>query len=185
MSVESSTGVVRRIRISTVPFRPDGRRHWQQLRSHTGIGQSHPSTTERNTMIKNIPRCFVCHRRRRRRTSCPVVLSWNDQSCQLRPDGRRPKRCGRHHGRRPQRPVLHLHVRPECMYRGTAEQPKLYCELFDVDVRAFALRGGNAGQRRSRERRRRRRRTVLQLRKPPHCSIRMPEGNVWHCEEYR
>lgn len=74
----------------------------------------------------------------------------------------------------------------ECMHRGTAEHPKIYCELFDVDVKAFSLRedddplhcsnreehadltGGlccNCEHRKD-------------------CTIRMSKGNVWHCEEY-
>lgn len=76
---------------------------------------------------------------------------------------------------------------PECMHRGTAVHPKVYCELFDVDVKAFEpreaddlsiasdgkepldLRGGlccNCENRKG-------------------CSIRCSNGNVWHCEEYR
>lgn len=71
----------------------------------------------------------------------------------------------------------------ECMYRGTAERPKLFCELFDVDVNAIAQ-------------------GVQSAEKPndpvdlvdglccncenrPTCTIRMTKGNVWHCEEYR
>jgi hypothetical protein len=73
----------------------------------------------------------------------------------------------------------------QCMYRGTPQQPKLCCELFDVDVPSLAVnerddasihssgdaafvKGGlccNCGNRR-------------------HCAIRAPEGDVWHCEEY-
>jgi hypothetical protein len=74
----------------------------------------------------------------------------------------------------------------ECMYRGTPERPKLCCELFDVDVQALAphkaeasctnsggdgasyVQGGLCCNCENRK----------------HCTIRRPEGDVWHCEEY-
>ena len=75
----------------------------------------------------------------------------------------------------------------ECMHRGSVTHPKVYCELFDVDVQAFPpheaenslfapspevpvdLAGGlccNCENRHG-------------------CTIRRSSGNVWHCEEYR
>lgn len=74
----------------------------------------------------------------------------------------------------------------ECMHLGTAERPKLYCELFDVDVKAFGPREDNDSQ------------NGCNLDKPVDltgglccncehrgdCTIRMAKGNVWHCEEY-
>lgn len=74
----------------------------------------------------------------------------------------------------------------ECMYCGTPAQPKLCCELFDVDVKSLVphesqsegtdsdgdgvrdVKGGLCCNCENRE----------------HCAIRKPEGTVWHCEEY-
>jgi hypothetical protein len=72
----------------------------------------------------------------------------------------------------------------ECMHRGTDEHPKSYCELFDVDVSALVPRtdagrschgnddvstvGGLCCNCENRKR----------------CTIRLVEGDVWHCEEY-
>ncbi|MBN1394347.1 MAG: hypothetical protein JW959_04940 [Pirellulales bacterium] len=75
----------------------------------------------------------------------------------------------------------------ECMYRSTAARPKIYCELFDVDTKAFAPRedgdpslqnGGDqpldlAGG------------LCCNCENRNVCTIRRKNGNVWHCEEYR
>ena len=75
---------------------------------------------------------------------------------------------------------------PECMHRGTAVHPKVFCELFDVDVKAFdpsedgdsplasdsepiGLTGG----------------LCCNCENRVDCSIRPSSGNVWRCEEYR
>jgi len=71
----------------------------------------------------------------------------------------------------------------ECMYRGTAERPKLFCELFDVDVNAIAQ------EVQSPEKVHDTAEAVDGLccncENRPGCTIRMTKGNVWHCEEYR
>ncbi len=76
---------------------------------------------------------------------------------------------------------------PECMHRGTAELPKLYCELFDVDVQTLVPRdnadsssdSGQSGEIN----------TIGGLccncENRKGCTLRIPEGDVWHCEEYR
>jgi hypothetical protein len=69
-----------------------------------------------------------------------------------------------------------------CMYRGDPKQPKLCCELFDVDVPALTLCApaahGNAED--------------IELKgglcynceNRKTCTIRGVQGDVWHCEEY-
>jgi hypothetical protein len=74
----------------------------------------------------------------------------------------------------------------ECMYRGTPEQPKLCCELFDVDVQALSphedeaasahFGGDSASDVKGG--------LCCNCEHRKHCTIREPEGNVWHCEEY-
>lgn len=71
----------------------------------------------------------------------------------------------------------------ECLYRSQNDAPRLFCELFDVDVPALSRRtadlpsqqqnsgaiGGlccNCAVNRT-------------------CSIRVSKGDVWHCEEYQ
>jgi hypothetical protein len=71
----------------------------------------------------------------------------------------------------------------ECMHRGTPESPKLFCELFDVDVPSLtphedgaAEDGGDSlvvGG------------LCCNCENRKTCTMRMPEGDVWHCEEYR
>ncbi|MEN6450693.1 MAG: hypothetical protein ABFC96_09395 [Thermoguttaceae bacterium] len=70
----------------------------------------------------------------------------------------------------------------ECIHPGTIDRPKVYCELFDVDVETLVaeqkvakadveardLAGGLCCNCENRER----------------CTIHKPEGTVWHCEEY-
>jgi hypothetical protein len=69
-----------------------------------------------------------------------------------------------------------------CIYRGDAKQPKLCCELFDVDVSAPAFRSaaacddadaidGKSG-------------LCYNCENRKTCTIRSLEGDVWHCEEY-
>ncbi len=67
----------------------------------------------------------------------------------------------------------------ECIERGTAKQPKLHCEAFDVGVQSSALHDESAPA------------IVDTVRglccncmNRPHCTIQAPEGDVWHCEEY-
>jgi hypothetical protein len=74
----------------------------------------------------------------------------------------------------------------ECMHRGTPENAKTSCELFDVDVRSlvahesgetwngFDQRGdaNNVGG------------LCSNCENRETCSIPVPEGDIWHCEEY-
>jgi hypothetical protein len=70
----------------------------------------------------------------------------------------------------------------ECMHRGTADSPRLFCELFDVDVPALSRREHDhssqehgsspiAG-------------LCCNCEARQICTIRASKGDVWHCEEY-
>jgi hypothetical protein len=71
----------------------------------------------------------------------------------------------------------------ECMHRGTAESPKLFCEMFDVDVPALALREGGSDDEDNGSKAIGGLCSNCENRKT--CTIRAGEGDVWHCEEYR
>ncbi len=71
----------------------------------------------------------------------------------------------------------------ECMYRGTTERPKLFCELFDVDVNAIAE--GVQPTERTNDTADPVAGLCCNCENRPTCTIRMTKGNVWHCEEYR
>jgi len=73
----------------------------------------------------------------------------------------------------------------ECMYRSAPGEAKLHCELFDVEVRAFAACeravapqhdcGGDEEPIGG---------LCSNCDHHMHCTIRSKEGTVWHCEEY-
>lgn len=70
-----------------------------------------------------------------------------------------------------------------CAHRGQPKMPKLHCEAFDVGVQSSVLREKSA----------------LKVAAPVavgaglccnclnrlDCTIQIPEGEIWHCEEYR
>jgi hypothetical protein len=74
----------------------------------------------------------------------------------------------------------------DCMYRGAPEQPKLHCELFDVDVSALGMRENRTGQSELREEGAPDLKGGLccNCENRQCCTIRTREGDVWHCEEY-
>lgn len=72
----------------------------------------------------------------------------------------------------------------ECMYRGTVQHPKLYCELFDVDVTAIAPHQENEDHHRE-EDSNALAGLCVNCENRKDCTIRASKGNVWHCEEYR
>ena len=72
----------------------------------------------------------------------------------------------------------------ECMYRGTVQHPKQYCELFDVDVTAIVPHQEN-GDRHREETSEVFTGLCFDCENRKDCTIRSSKGNVWHCEEYR
>ena len=82
--------------------------------------------------------------------------------------------------------MLHLHVRFGVHAPRQCPGAKLFCELLDVDVRSLVAHEGgtscNGSDQGSDSN------TVGGLccncENRRTCTIRIPEGDVWHCEEY-
>ncbi len=73
----------------------------------------------------------------------------------------------------------------ECMHRGTAERPKLYCELFDVDVGAISPQApGKSADAADDEPLDLAGGLCCNCEHRHNCTIRSKKGTVWHCEEY-
>jgi hypothetical protein len=75
--------------------------------------------------------------------------------------------------------------RSECAYRSTPGRPKLHCEMFDVDVQALTRHETlDAPSPEATDTVEAMRGLCCNCANRAHCTIRMPEGDVWHCEEY-
>lgn len=74
-----------------------------------------------------------------------------------------------------------------CMNRGTTEKPKFYCEQFDLGVAgppvmvsedSYHLPGKKTLPGESRG-------LCSDCEERDHCTLSIPDGYVWHCEEYQ
>ena len=77
--------------------------------------------------------------------------------------------------------------RPTCVNRGTAERPVFYCEEFDAYIPVSQVSLGSASPAGSNGKKRSGQYEGLccNCENRETCTIRDPEGGVWHCEEYR